>query len=162
MSDLNPVGEIQRQKDNENLKLLSVFHFVLAGLSLVVMAFIALHYFFMRMMFTNPAIWEKKAGESAGPPPEFIKEFFEYFVWVYVFSASIVLVSGMANVFSGMFLRKKKHHTFSLVVAGLNCAQMPFDTAVGVFTLVVLLRESVKEGYARVVQAGELNTDDDG
>jgi hypothetical protein len=37
---------------------------------------------------------------------------------------------------------------FSLVIAGLNCIQIPFGTALGVFTIIVLLRDSVREAYA--------------
>jgi hypothetical protein len=35
-----------------------------------------------------------------------------------------------------------------MVVAGLNCAQMPLGTVLGVFTLMVLSRESVKSLYS--------------
>ncbi len=40
------------------------------------------------------------------------------------------------------------HHRrrlFCLVVAGVECAFMPFGTVLGVFTIAVLMRESVKE-----------------
>ena len=48
---------------------------------------------------------------------------------------------------------------FSLVVAGLNCMGFPFATVLGVFTFLVLLRESVVELYeatssARLNRAG--------
>lgn len=40
---------------------------------------------------------------------------------------------------------KRKRAT--LIVSGLNCLQIPFGTVLGVFTLVVLLRDSVREAY---------------
>jgi len=36
---------------------------------------------------------------------------------------------------------------FSLIIAGINCVQFPFGTVLGVFTFVVLLRDSVRELY---------------
>jgi hypothetical protein len=36
---------------------------------------------------------------------------------------------------------------FSIVVAGVNCLQIPFGTALGVFTMMVLLRDTVRQSY---------------
>jgi hypothetical protein len=46
-----------------------------------------------------------------------------------------------------VFLLKRKFRMFSLVVAGLDCVQIPFGTVLGVFTLVILLRDSVRDSY---------------
>ena len=51
------------------------------------------------------------------------------------------------NLLSGIFIRKRKHHVFSLIVAGFNCLHFPLGTALGVFTFVVLLRDSVQNMY---------------
>lgn len=37
---------------------------------------------------------------------------------------------------------------FALVVAGLDCVRIPVGTALGVFTISVLLRDSVRQSYA--------------
>ncbi len=151
MSAADLTTKTQQQKDLEHLKLLSVFHFVLAGLTLVMIAFLFLHYLIMNAMFSNPQMWEVQGNKGGGPPPEFFAEFIKVFVWFYLFMGIIALAFGAANILSGVFIRQKKHRTFSLVVASLNCICMPFGTALGVFTLVVLLRESVQEEYgARV------------
>ena len=34
-----------------------------------------------------------------------------------------------------------------MIVAGLNCVHIPLGTVLGVFTLVVLMRDSVRESY---------------
>ncbi|MFK5921256.1 MAG: hypothetical protein QM496_03700 [Verrucomicrobiota bacterium] len=142
-------SEQQRRKDDEQLKLLAVFHFVLAGLSLLMLGFLALHYFFMSTIFTNPEIWENAQSKGGGPPPEFIKSLFAVMVWFYIFGACFAVAIGMLNIFSGVFLRRKKYRTFSLIVAGVNCLRLPFGTALGVFSLVVLMRESVQLAYER-------------
>ena len=35
------------------------------------------------------------------------------------------------------------------MVAGIDCIQIPFDTALGVLTIIVLIRDSVRETYAQ-------------
>lgn len=52
------------------------------------------------------------------------------------------------NVLSGFFLLQKRNRLFSLIIGGLNCLQIPFGTALGVFTILVLSRDSVRQLYA--------------
>jgi len=46
---------------------------------------------------------------------------------------------------AGYFLSKKRNHMFCLVMAGVSCIFMPFGTVLGVFSIIVLSRPSVKE-----------------
>ena len=135
--------ETVRRRDQEHLNLLSIFHFVFSGLALLGIAFLFVHYAMMHTVFNNPEMWKSQKG--GGPPP---KEFFEVFIWFYLFMG-VVLVIGLAlNVLSGIFLRQRRHRMFSLVIGGLNCLQIPFGTALGVFTIIVLSRQSVSELYS--------------
>jgi hypothetical protein len=144
-SPLSPeiLAENQRKKDSEHIKLLFTFHFVFAGLALLGIAFTFLHYFMMHTIISNPDLWNGQ--KEAVPPP---KVFLDAFVWFYVFMAAIMVIACTANVLSGLFLWKRKYRIFSIVVGGLNCLQIPFGTALGVFTIVVLSRDSVRELYA--------------
>ncbi|HCN28716.1 MAG TPA: hypothetical protein DIT64_08095 [Verrucomicrobiales bacterium] len=130
-----------RVKDDEHLRLLAIFHWVLAGLSLLGMGFLGLHYGIMRMVFGSPEIWK---NAKDGPPPEVIWDVMQ---WFYLGIGVLILLVGFANLAAGFSLRRKKHHVFCLVVAGLNCLQFPFGTALGVFTFIVLLRDSVRAAF---------------
>ena len=44
----------------------------------------------------------------------------------------------------GRYLRDRRHRTFCLVMAGLSCLQIPWGTAIGICTISVLNRPSVK------------------
>jgi hypothetical protein len=57
------------------------------------------------------------------------------------------LVIGIFTIISGRKLGKQTGRTFSLVVAGINCAVFPFGTVLGVFTIIVLMRDSVRKLY---------------
>jgi hypothetical protein len=62
--------------------------------------------------------------------------------------ASMVILTGWTVSFciflAGRYLRQYRHYTFCLVVAGILCILVPFGTALGIFTIIVLVRPSVK------------------
>jgi len=126
--------------DQDHLNLLSIFHFVNAGLSLMGGAFFVFFFALTGAMIRNAP---HGAGPQNQPPPELIP-----LVGLVILSmGALVLVSAIANLLSGIFIRKRKHHVFSLIVAGFNCLHFPLGTALGVFTFVVLLRDSVQNMY---------------
>ncbi|MDB6020061.1 MAG: hypothetical protein JWR19_4550 [Pedosphaera sp.] len=96
----------------------------------------------MNAVFSNPEMW--KSQPNAHPPP---KEFLKIFIWFYIFMGTLFASAGALNLLSGLFLRQRRHRTFSIVVGALNCLQIPFGTALGVFTLIVLSRNSVRAAY---------------
>jgi hypothetical protein len=96
----------------------------------------------MHAVFTNPKFFE---GQKQAPPPA---EIFAIMKWFYLAGAVWFVTSGVLNLISGLCLRARKARTFSLVVAGINCLHIPLGTVLGVFTLIVLLRDSVRETYA--------------
>jgi hypothetical protein len=130
-------------RDADHLRTLAIFHYVVGGLSLLGLGFMYLHYYFMQTFFANPKLWEN----AKEPPPFNPQEFWMIFVWFYVAAGIVMVVAGVLNLMSGRYLQQRKNRMFSLVVAGLNCLQMPFGTVLGVFTLVVLTRESVQRLY---------------
>ncbi|MGD0479812.1 MAG: hypothetical protein ABSA42_06545 [Terracidiphilus sp.] len=142
MAELAPLMRDQRKVDADHLRLLEIFHFVFAGLALVGIGFLGLHYAFMHALFSNPAMWQNQKG--GGPPPG---QFLAAFVWVYFVLGALLIVAAIANLASGLFIRRRMCRIFSLIVAGVNCIQIPFGTTLGVFTIVVLLRDSVRELY---------------
>jgi hypothetical protein len=141
---LQPLLRDQRKVDAEHLKLLAVFHYVLGGLAVVGLGFLFMHWLLMNTFMGNPEMWQQQGGKGPPPPP---KEFFAIFKWFYLFIGTMIVVSGVANVVSGLSIRARRWRVFSLIVAGINCLCFPFGTVLGVFTFVVLLRESVAEAY---------------
>lgn len=132
----------QRKIDAEHLKILAIFHFVLAGLSVVFLGFLCLHWLFLHAILTNPEIMKEAKN---GPPPA---AFFHVFQWFYLFFGTMIVSSGLMNLAAGWGILRRRWRVFCLIAAGVNCLGFPFGTALGAFTLVVLLRESVAELYA--------------
>ncbi len=142
MTQLPPIYRDQRKVDAEHLRLLAIFHFVLAGLAVAGMGFLLMHYAIFTTIFANPDFWE--GHNNPGPPPD---AFFAMFKWYYLIMGLVLIAACTVNLLSGLFIRRRKHRTFSLVVAGIDCIQIPFGTVLGVFTILVLVRESVRETY---------------
>ena len=141
-----PLLRDQRVVDRQHLQLLCIFHFVVAGMAVLGMAFLFLHYMMFRTFFMNPQFWQNAQHPQQAPPfnPQ---ELFNVLVWFYILFGFILLLAAVGNIISGLFLRKHKNRMFSIVIAGLDCLQVPFGTVLGVFTIIVLLRPSVIELY---------------
>jgi hypothetical protein len=128
-------------RDHEHLKLLSLFHYILGGLVGAVSLFPLLHVGIGVSMLLLPESLPQEDGEL---PPEFLG-------WLFIVVGSVIVLVGLALalclIVSGRYLSKHKAYWFSFVVACLECINMPLGTILGVFTLVVLCRPSVKELY---------------
>lgn len=134
-------AEQQRWRDDEHLRLLSIFHFIMGGLALLVLPFLMMHFVFFVTVVANVDAWPQ--GKAPPIPREMIGVMM---VMDSVIGLLTLAIAG-GNILSGRFLRRKTHRVFSLVIAGLDCLSIPWGTALGVFTIVVLTRPSVRKEY---------------
>src|SRR5437870_11659672 len=133
-------------QNREHLRLLAIFHCVVAGLA-------ALFSFFPLLYPTVGAIFIFAARHpaTAGPKPseELLPEFLG---WIFVVLGLLLFLLGVAMaiciLIAGRCLSRRKHYTFALVMACIECLFIPFGTILGVFTIIALSRESVKELFA--------------
>lgn len=141
MSELPPLLRDQRKIDRDHLRILTVFHFIIAGFSLVGIGFLGLHYAFVHAIL---AVGDAAKGAKGNVPPAAL---FTILNWFYLVAGIMILIGGIANLLSAMSLHKVRYRTLSLVVAGLDLLCIPLGTVLGAFTLIVLLRGSVRELY---------------
>ena len=125
--------------DVQQLKLLSLFHYIVAGL-LALFTFFPGIYLAMGIFFvTAPA---SMSGKGGPPPPAFLG-------WMLIIFSSLAMLVGWTFAacvaLAGWYLAKRKHRVFCMVAAALACLWTPFGTVRGVFTLIVLMRPSVTE-----------------
>ncbi len=132
-------------KDAEHLRTLAACHYVVSGFAILGIGFLVLHYSIMRMIFGNPQIWQN----AKQPPPFNPADFFHLFQWFYLFAAVFLIVGGILTLISGRFIHRRVNRTFSIVIGGLNCIHFPFGMILGIFTILVLTKESVMQLYSQ-------------
>ena len=136
-----PAGDRQQITDEEHLRLLSIFHYVLAGLAGAGIVFLVFHFAVVSTVLLHPVFLKATA------PPPMPPFFVTMMMFFYLFMGVLLAMACCLNLLSGFYIGKRIHRTFSLVVAGLNCLQVPFGTVLGVFTIMVLSRDSVRVRY---------------
>jgi hypothetical protein len=128
----------QVNQDSEHLKILSICFYVLSGLTLFPVLFGFIYIIFG--VFFGVALATAPHGANE-PPPAFLGGFFVVFGLIFV---GIFGVLGALILFAGRNLSKRRSYTFCFVVACLVCLWMPLGTVLGIFTIIVLTRDSVK------------------
>jgi hypothetical protein len=141
MNQTPPLPPAWGPQDESHLNLLSIFYYIFAGLGALGGCFLVGHWWLMNALMTG------KLGNSSNPPPQ---EMMALMQVIYVVVGLFIVVGTVMNILAAMFLRQRKNRVFTMVAAGLMCLQFPFGTILGVFTFVVLMRESVREGYERL------------
>ena len=130
-------------EDAKQLDLLSIFHYVVGGVMALFSCFPFIH------VFMGLAIALGKFGESPDPSAQTSDAIFG---WIFVIMGSIFILLGWAVsiciIIAGKKLKRRRNRIFCMVVAGVECMFMPFGTVLGVFTLIALNKDSVKEAYA--------------
>jgi hypothetical protein len=129
-------------QDREHLRLLAIFHYVGAGLAALFSLF-PLLYTTIGAIFIFAARHPSAAGPKPGEelPPEFLG-------WIFAVLGALLFLIGIAMaiciLIAGRSIAHRKRYSFVLVMACIECLFNPFGTILGVFTIVVLPRESVK------------------
>jgi hypothetical protein len=125
-------------QDEDHLRLLSIFHYVVGGLAALFALIPTIHLTLGLFIILAP---QKFAGNGEGPPA--------FIGWIMVILASLFILLGLTVagfiMASGRFLAQRRNYLFCLVMAGVECLFMPFGTVLGVFTIITLTRESVKK-----------------
>lgn len=134
--------------DREQLDLLSIFHWVLAAIVALFSLFPSIH-LAMGLAIVSGELQPNRGSESFP---------FEAMGWFIVVFAALFIVLGftfaVALAQSGRYLKARRRRKFCLVVAGISCAFVPLGTVLGVFTIIVLNRDSVRASFAASPPAG--------
>jgi hypothetical protein len=133
-------GKLRQQMndDNKNLDLLAIFHYIVGGLTALFSCFFLIHVGIGIAMLCG-------AFDGKDAPPRFLG-------WIFIVFPAVLILAGWllsgVIVAAGRRLKRRTSYTFCLVVAALECILMPFGTVLGVFTIVMLMKDSVKQMFA--------------
>jgi len=124
------------EKERRRIRTLAVFHYVFAGIILLVACFPLIHLFMGLSLLSG-----RFHAYSAGNPQTIIG-------WIFVAVSSGMILFGwilaIPIFLSGRRLASLQSRNFCLVVGAMECILVPLGTILGGVTLVTLSRESAK------------------
>lgn len=128
--------EYQRRQDAEHLNLLTICHYIMAGLVGLGALGVAVYFFFFAAIIgTVPD----------RPGQEMPAAMAGIFAIIGVISFLFTAGSAALTAYAGRCLQLRKSPVLIYVAAALNCLNAPVGTILGVFTFVVMNRPTVKE-----------------
>jgi hypothetical protein len=139
MPNPQPKGALMPTEDRQHLRLLSIFHYIVAGLAALFACIPFIHFFIGLAMVAG---WM----EGADPMARGFGIFFMILSAVFILSGWAFAV---CLALAGRFLGQYRRHTYCLVMAAVGCIFIPFGTVLGIFTIMVLMRDSVKTLFER-------------
>ena len=135
-------------QDADQLRLLSIFHYVVSGILAVFSMFPILH---LAMGIAMLAGAFDDASNGSSRPPAFLG-------YIMILVPAVIILCGLAMTLcvaiAGRRLGHHRNYMYCLVIAGIECMFIPFGTILGVFTLIVLSRPTVKDlfGVAQITE----------
>jgi hypothetical protein len=128
--------------DAEHLRLLSIFHWILAGF-VALLGLVPLFYGLFGLAMVG-------AGMSTGKPEAAPAVLFGgCFVVVALIGGLMAAGLVVLLALTGKYLAERRNYTFCQVTACCECLFQPLGTLLGIFTLVVLTRDTVRALFDR-------------
>ncbi|MBV8781724.1 MAG: hypothetical protein JO353_10035 [Phycisphaerae bacterium] len=125
-------------RDADHLNILAICHWICAGIIALFSCIFIVH------------IVIGIAQVNGAPSPQMGP----FFGWFFIIFGGLAVALGwtlaILTMISGLFIRRRRNRLFSLIVAGIDCLWFPFGTVLGVFTFIVLLRDSVRSSYSSI------------
>jgi hypothetical protein len=129
------------EQDHQYLQLLSIFHYVVGGITALFGCFPIFHLAIGLSMLFGGFMTADIEGVL----------FSTLFGLMFTLIPLLIILSfwglAAATAVSGYFIQTRQRRILSIVMAAINCAMFPFGTVLGVFTIIVLVRPSVISLY---------------
>lgn len=126
------------EEDQEQLNLLAIFHYIIGGIAALVSCVPVIHLVIGIFLVAAGSSELEAKGEEV---PVALG-------WLFVIVPVCIILVGLSIsiciLMAGRNLQRHKAHTFCFTVAVLECLFFPLGTVLGVFTIIVLNRFSVK------------------
>lgn len=130
-------------EDEQHLRLLSIFHYVVGAMIAIFACVPILHLVIGVLLLVAPQVLDGPHPQQRMPPEMTI-----FMGLMFTVIPAILIVFGwcfaVCVIVAGRSLAGHRRYTFCLVAAAVLCMFVPFGTVLGVFTIIVLMRPSVK------------------
>ncbi len=132
-------SRVATSDDDDHVKLLSIFYYVLGGLSLIG-ACGGAAYIVLGVVMTSGGL----PSTQSSPPPGLVGP---VMIALGIFALLISVTFSAALIYTGRCLQQRRYRILCTVVAGFTCLSIPLGTALGIFTFIVLSRENVRRMF---------------
>lgn len=135
--DAHTAALVRSAIEEEHLRLLAIFHYVVGGFTLLVSCIFLVHIFMgLSLVMTDLKSPSPEAGVVG---------------WIITAVGTAALLGGWLygglTLYAGRCLQLRKHRTFIMVMSAINCLQVPLGTLLGGFTIKVLLSPAVIQSF---------------
>lgn len=131
---MGEIRDFQSVRDAEHLKLLSIFYYVAGGLTALVSLIPLIHVLLGSVILVG-------STRQDGPPA--------VLGGLLMLIGGTIIVVGMTiaaiKIYAGYCLSRRRNRTFCFIAAAVSLLAFPYGTILGVLTIVVLLRDSVRD-----------------
>lgn len=146
MGLMNPASlpafeQYQESRDAGNLKVLTLLSALYGGFGVLVSSLGVMH------MLKTMTQMQAQFGIGNPPEPMFASLIGNEKALLAIFLCS--LVAALASLLGAFLLWKRKLSSAILVIAVIECLNIPVGTALGIFTIITLQRPSVRALFAK-------------
>jgi hypothetical protein len=132
-------SQYRRQTDDDHIRTLVILHRVFGGItaagSCCLLGYITFVFGIIGLSF---------ADKSPSAPPAAVGG---ALIVIWVCMVALVSALSILNFLCANWLRDRRNWMAIAVVSAINCLHMPLGTALGVFTLIVINRQTVRETF---------------
>ncbi len=143
------LDEKQAIIDNEHLKLLSIFHYISGGITLAFALFMGAYFFLIFYIFSFANLQKDLNPEFHNNLPE---AFFTIMLTIFMIIVILGLLFGIGQIVSGRLMKLRQVRWFSFAVGIINLLNFPYGTILGILTIMVLERDTVKQQYLQQIE----------
>ena len=122
-------------QESEQLDLLGIFHYVVGGMTALFSCLPFIHLAIGIALLTGKM-------DGPNPPPAMMG-------WFLISFAAFFILCGwtlaILITLTGRRLRQRRAQKFCFIIGCVECVLMPFGTVLGVFTILLLNKESVRQ-----------------
>ena len=126
-------------QEEQNLDLLAIFHYILGALTGLFACIPIIHLVIGIVLLTG-----NYNGGDVTP---------RSIALIFIILAAIIILVGwifaIMIIIAGRRLKERRAYNYCLVVAFMECLIVPFGTVLGVFSIITLTKETVKELFFR-------------
>lgn len=131
---------------DNHLNLIKIFHYIMGGLGCVFGMFPLIYVVIGQLVLHDAGPMANEFGNTQSEI--FARNMMGTVFTVIGVVAFLILEAGaICALLSAKFIKERRNYWFSFVLACLMCLSAPFGTALGIFTIITLMRKEVKQAY---------------